>query len=629
MKNQLLLTYENPYWKDNPDYFLELLELSTHVGYHVKVLGSKRYLYKWMISKIPQLQNTLTFQYKVGTYVYWILNGLVDFPTCKICGKNDGYKFKNINAKGYKEYCSVKCMQNDPIIQQAKKKTLHTHFINGSYEILESQKATYVKPKDRPKKIKCHSNVVKKDLHKFQALELQLPVEENPYWKDNSRLFIQLKNLIENNPHGYINKIRLGNEYIGLKKWINDMLPSLSDDIYQISTKCYWILNGLKDFPRCKVCGNTLDKDHVKSKRTLNVGVFTGYGTYCSCDCAANDDELTKKKIKTIVEKYGKDNYCNRDAAIKTIYDRYGENAFQIIHEKGCNTKEKIYGNRNFINSKKANETKQSFSNEKKKDIRERTTRTYRQKTGFDYPSQVPENKKKIALNVAITNIVRYGVSSYTQTEDFLEKEKQTCQQKYGKDFYLQTDEFKDRSIDACNRKYKCNYYTQSKEYKQIMSNPQKMQARLDKTNETKRKNGTFNTSKLEKEAYWMLKFIFPKLQTQYKSDAYPFVADFYDPEQQNVRFEFQGSWTHGRHPFNKSNKDDVALAEKWKSKKTKYYSIANAVWTQRDPQKREIAKKNGIQLVEFWNLEEVRKFVIDFSVRNLNCGSKQIQTII
>ena len=61
MKDQLLLTYENPYWKDNPDYFLELLELSTHVGYHGKVLGSKRYLYKWMISKIPQLQNTLTF----------------------------------------------------------------------------------------------------------------------------------------------------------------------------------------------------------------------------------------------------------------------------------------------------------------------------------------------------------------------------------------------------------------------------------------------------------------------------------------------------------------------------------------------------------------------------------------
>ena len=27
MKNQLLLTYENPYWKDNPNYFLELLKL--------------------------------------------------------------------------------------------------------------------------------------------------------------------------------------------------------------------------------------------------------------------------------------------------------------------------------------------------------------------------------------------------------------------------------------------------------------------------------------------------------------------------------------------------------------------------------------------------------------------------
>lgn len=116
MSKQLLLTYENPYWKDNPKYFLELLELSAHTGYHGKVLGSKRYLYEWMVKQLPQLQNTPTFQYKVGTFVYWILNGLVDFPICKICGKNDGYKFKNVTAEGYKQYCSVKCMQNDPVI---------------------------------------------------------------------------------------------------------------------------------------------------------------------------------------------------------------------------------------------------------------------------------------------------------------------------------------------------------------------------------------------------------------------------------------------------------------------------------------------------------------------------------
>lgn len=249
----------------------------------------------------------------------------------------------------------------------------------------------------------------------------------------------------------------------------------------------------------------------------------------------------------------------------------------------------------------------------------------YCQGNSEEFKTSIKQTKKKRYGNEKFTNIsaiqktklLRYGNKNFLNHS----KAENTKRLKYGDPNYNN----REKTIKTLREKYGVDSYLQLPLVRAKTLSKESM----EKAQNTKRKNGTFNTSKLEREAYWMLKFIFPKLQTQYKSDAYPFVADFYDPEQQNVRFEFQGSWTHGRHPFNKSNKDDVALADKWKSKKTKYYSIANAVWTQRDPQKREIAKKNGIQLIEFWNLEEVRKFVIDFSVRNLNCGSKQIQTII
>ena len=47
--------------------------------------------------------------------------------------------------------------------------------------------------------------------------------------------------------------------------------------------------------------------------------------------------------------------------------------------------------------------------------------------------------------------------------------------------------------------------------------------------------------------------------------------------------------------------------------KGSEYYRVAIDVWTRRDPAKREVAKKNGIQLIEFWNLEEVRSFVVNY----------------
>ena len=58
-----------------------------------------------------------------------------------------------------------------------------------------------------------------------------------------------------------------------------------------------------------------------------------------------------------------------------------------------------------------------------------------------------------------------------------------------------------------------------------------------------------------------------------------------------DLYIEYNGSWTHGKHPFDPTNKDDIEIVEKWKAKNKKYYFIAINTWTKRDVNKRNVAK--------------------------------------
>ena len=60
--------------------------------------------------------------------------------------------------------------------------------------------------------------------------------------------------------------------------------------------------------------------------------------------------------------------------------------------------------------------------------------------------------------------------------------------------------------------------------------------------------------------------------------------------------------WTHGIHPYDPTNKDDQETLQLWKSKNTKFYENAINTWTIRDVQKRECAKKNGLNYLEIFS---------------------------
>ena len=202
-------------------------------------------------------------------------------------------------------------------------------------------------------------------------------------------------------------------------------------------------------------------------------------------------------------------------------------------------------------------------------------------KRGVTCPLKDPIVQAKIKQ----TNIIRYGVDNPNKCQKIKEKTKQTCLRKYGATSFLISD--------YCN-KIRNNKYIQ------------------DKIQHTKIKHKTFSTSKPEEELYLYIKEKFPSVIRQYKDkERYPFFCDFYIPEL-DLFLELNGTWTHGKHPFNINSKEDISILNTWKekSKEHPFYLSAIETWTIRDVKKRNKAKEENLNFHEFWNIEETKQFI-------------------
>ena len=108
-----------------------------------------------------------------------------------------------------------------------------------------------------------------------------------------------------------------------------------------------------------------------------------------------------------------------------------------------------------------------------------------------------------------------------------------------------------------------------------------------------------------EKYVYETLITKYKEIQYQYKSDKYPFMCDFYISDL-DLYIECQGTWEHGFCPYTGSIDNQKQLL-KWQrlQNKSKRYTYAIEIWTVRDPLKREVAKKNKLNWIEFFNMNE------------------------
>ena len=207
--------------------------------------------------------------------------------------------------------------------------------------------------------------------------------------------------------------------------------------------------------------------------------------------------------------------------------------------------------------------------------IKEKTRKTWIEKYGVD----IPTKSEKIIQQIKETNIKRYGNVCPTKNKKVLFKSQQTCMKHYGVKSYSQTDEYKQN-------------------HSKLMSSKEMQERR----NAIQKEHHTFNSSKIEQQFKEYLEQNYSNdFEYQYRTKLYPFNCDFYI-KSLDLYIEIQGSWTHGGHPFDENNQEDIDKLNLWKSKNTKYYNVAIKVWTDLDVRKRNIAKTSKLNYLEIFS---------------------------
>ena len=335
---------------------------------------------------------------------------------------------------------------------------------------------------------------------------------------------------------------------------IKEYLLNRYNDNYSIDEKFilkesyYRILNKFNICPTCSICGNKRKFLYYENKYSNTCG---------SPKCLAK--ECQKRREQTNLNKYGYrarfENENTRQIAKQSIINKYGvDNVLKLteIQQKASKTKLEKYGNENYNNQEKIKQT-------------------CLEKYGVEFPLA----NKKIWQQTRNHTIEKYG-AAYNK-----EKLNETLMQKYGVKWFTQSQKLKDRA--------------NSKEAKQ-------------KQYVTKKKNHTFNSSKLENESYELLKEKYLDIQYQYKSKLYPFACDFYIPSL-NLYIECNYHWTHGGKLYEGTEEDNIKL-NIWKRKNTQYYNNAINTWTNLDVNKYNIAKQNKLNYLIFYTIFELQNWL-------------------
>ena len=290
----------------------------------------------------------------------------------------------------------------------------------------------------------------------------------------------------------------------------------IPDDIFTYKEVIWRILKNIENRPTCscELCKNNV-KFIGKLSWDLSGRTINGYNKYCSDKCANNDINKQNKAKNTFLKKYGVDN------PLKS----------KIIKQKMINTR---------LNT--------------------------------------PNFWENIVIKRQQTCLKKYGVISYTQTNEFIIKFKETCLKKYGFDNPTKTESVKQKIKNTCLEKYNCiNGGMSSKAIK------------------TFKQHKSFNSSKAEKQLYDMIKNIYENTKYQYTSESYPYMCDYFIPEL-NLYIEYQGSMFHNMHLYKNNDEDNIQL-NKFKIKAQTHLRYKSLIeqWTIRDVKKYNIACNNKL----------------------------------
>lgn len=192
---------------------------------------------------------------------------------------------------------------------------------------------------------------------------------------------------------------------------------------------------------------------------------------------------------------------------------------------------------------------------------------------------------------------------------------------KYGVEYQWQRSEVKQKSIQTNIKRFGVKNWAMTDEGKLKLSTLHKSKEYQTREISTKRKNKTFNTSNIEKVVYQILLDYYGSSQVeyQYKSEEYPFNCDFYI-KNLNTFIELNAHRTHGPHPFNKDNPEDIVLLNKWKerARTSKFYKQAIYTWTVRDVKKLDCLKEKKLNFLIIYPKDIIEYNNIDFELTTL-----------
>ena len=322
----------------------------------------------------------------------------------------------------------------------------------------------------------------------------------------------------------------------------------------------------------CKVCGNMC--------KFLDFN--RGYCKHCCRDCTIKDKDVMEKSKQTCLDRYGVENAFQseekKQKIKETLLKRYGNN-----HPMYC------------------------------KEIVERLQETNIERYG-NVCSLHGENVSKL---VKKNNLEKYGVENAGGSKESIEKIKQTTLERYGVEYYTQSKEYKDKYYSeylpklekTCEERFGTKNFSSSNEYRN------RQEDIVKKIYTVKKENNSFGKkTKVEQEFEQYLINNGIDYEYQYMSEQYPFKCDFYI-KKYDLYIEIQGTWHHGKHPFNENDVNDIKLLEKWKEEsliKSQYKRAIN-IWVIKDPMKRKIVKDNKLNWIEVFSNESndvIKKYI-------------------
>lgn len=415
-------------------------------------------------------------------------------------------------------------------------------------------------------------------------------------------------------------------DYLSTKQMIPKIWPTGQreyiecrfEDSESFRESVWRILYDIEERPVCEVCGGHVDFIGRKniifrktcSKKCFGIRVSENTLELFEKMTPERKAEIQAKQQKTLIEKYGVDCMFKSDITKDAMIKKYGSaSSLRIpeIREKIKRTNLERYGCENPMSNKEISS----------KAIKTRKERGYVSPWALGRnPSQIPESKAKIRA----TNQARYGGNSPMHDPKVKEKQRKARLENNGGVYTKYTPELHKKLSDkrnssetieklktTCLEKYGVDAWPKSNEFKKMMED--KKEQILDKSIKTKRQHHTFNTSIKETESLEIIQQKYHDVITQYKSVKYPFLCDFYIPSI-DTYIECNYHWTHGGHPYDCNNEDDIKRVELWKSKDTKFYDNAITTWTERDVNKRTCAKNNGLNYIEIWNIDELKEWI-------------------